>query len=228
MEGLLPRSLRGVPDSLQGWWSRADPADLEKLTLRSGRSDVLVTLARRLAGAEKVLDLGCGPGLLAREARRRDIVGVDMAARMVDVASQHMDLVIADNILEHFPSERFHAVVLCNVLEPYPQDMWHLLFRHCHEFLLPGGRLYVVVSLAGAAEGCLDLVFPSPATGSGGALSPEEVEQALMLACFDLDCVEILEARTSTQVSVLPGEEPKLERRSFALLTGIRPREEGT
>merc|ERR1712154_321776 len=110
--------LNGVPTALQSWWLRTDPADLERETLRSGRCDILSRVARQLKRDERVLDLGCGPGLLAQEAGRRDIMGVDMSPSMLESARRWMDFVIPDNMLEHFPGEPLDTVVLCNVLEP--------------------------------------------------------------------------------------------------------------
>lgn len=46
-----------------------------KETLRSGRIDVFARLKRLIRPQNAVLDLGCGPGILARELGRRDIVG---------------------------------------------------------------------------------------------------------------------------------------------------------
>ena len=64
----LPRQLHGVPDSLRAWWDRVDPKELEKSTVRSGRTELLGHLCRRLEKCSRVLDLGCGCGLLAKEA----------------------------------------------------------------------------------------------------------------------------------------------------------------
>lgn len=207
-----------------------DPDEFNSATDSSGRIIVLQGLAKRLQRAERVLDLGCGPGLLAREARRRDIIGFDMSDNMVEAASEYMDEVLSGNFLEYFPEERFNAVVLCNSLDAYPSDMWHLMFRHCFDFLLPGGRLYVGVaqSKGSRLDSALDIVFPT-SIGNGGAggvaLSPTDIEEALILAGFDLAETELYEAsfasRPSSAVSTASGT--GASRRPFAVVAGQRP-----
>jgi SAM-dependent methyltransferase len=226
----LPQKLRGVPDALRAWWARAEPAELERTTLRSGRSDVLAHVSQLLRAEEVVLDLGCGPGLLAKEAKRRDIVGLDMEPAMVKAARTWMDHVLEENLLEHYPVEPCDTVVLCNVLEPYPREVRRLVLGHAFEFLRPGGRVVLVMDLgralatdAGAATGCggFDLVFPE--ASGGKAARPEEIEEDLILSGFDLDSTELLTTKTLNHTAVLPGEEPKAECRSYAVLVGRSP-----
>ncbi|CAE8631233.1 unnamed protein product, partial [Polarella glacialis] len=81
----LPDKLHGVSDQLRSWWLRSDPAELDRATIASGRSKVLAHVSK-LLGAGLVLDLGCGPGLLAKQAGRRDVVGVDMSPAMLCAA----------------------------------------------------------------------------------------------------------------------------------------------
>jgi len=223
---LLHDSLDGVPDSLRTWWQSADPAALEKATVRSGRCDVLAHVTRLLHSSKTVLDLGCGAGLLAREAGRRDIVGVDMAPAMVRTAQQWMDIVLLDNILEHYPTERPDIVVLCNVLEPYSTDMRRLLFRHVFEFLKPGGHVIVVTAIGGLGnigsktETGLDLVFP---TVTDIVVEPNAIEEELMLEGLDRFSAELLETRTVNHAAAMPGEAPRTEKQSYAVIVGRKP-----
>lgn len=212
--------LNGVPTALQSWWFRTDPADLEKETLRAGRCDVLARVVRLLKPDDRVLDLGCGPGLLAKEAGRRDIMGVDMSPAMLEAARRWMDLVVPDNMLDHFPSELLDVVVLCNVLEPYPAQVRGVLFGHCREFLKAGGKVIVVVALnASATSSGLDMLFP-PCSGSGA--SPEDLEDEMEAAGLDLHSTEMVAVSTVDHTAVLPGEEPRAERRSYALMVSRR------
>lgn len=223
-------SLQGVPDALRQWWARVDPEELASATESSGRIIVLQGLVKRLQRAGTILDLGCGPGLLAREARRRDIVGLDMSAPMVAAAEAHMDEVLQRNFLDFFPSDRFDAVVLCNCLDAYPADIWHLMFRHCLDFLVPGGRLYVVAAQnrRSTLDCALDIVFPT-ALGNGAsggvALGPAEIEEGLILAGFDLADTELYEASFSSRPSSAASASGGLRapRRPFALVSGQRP-----
>eukprot|EP00929_Paragymnodinium_shiwhaense_P107103 TRINITY_DN73145_c0_g1_i1.p1 TRINITY_DN73145_c0_g1~~TRINITY_DN73145_c0_g1_i1.p1 ORF type:complete len:307 (-),score=98.38 TRINITY_DN73145_c0_g1_i1:111-1031(-) len=250
----LPARLHGVPDSLRNWWQRVEAQELERLTLRSGRTEVLAHVAKLIKSRKRVVDLGCGAGSLASEANRPDIVGVEMTPGMLRLARKKMEVVIPDNILEFYPSEPFDAAVLCNVLEPYGTEMWGVMFQHAFEFLNPGGVLVVVVQLLKSAAGrpgtarksegsggyngeakaddapapiaaateATDLVFPSHA--QAGGVQPDLVEEELALAGFDVDPPELLTTSTSDPMNSLPGEAPKTERRSFAVLTARKPR----
>jgi len=223
---LLPDSLHGVPDGLRSWWQAADPAALERATIRSGRCDVLAHITKLLRGSSIVLDLGCGAGLLAREAGRRDIVGVDMSPAMVRTAQQWMDVVLLDNILEHYPTEGPDAVVLCNVLEPYSTDMRRLLFKHVFQFLKPNGRVIVVTATGGLGnigsetETGLDLVFP---TVTDTVVQPNDIEEDLMLEGLERLSAELLETRTVNHAGAMPGEVPRTERRNYAVIVGRKP-----
>lgn len=224
-----------MPDSLRAWWARTDPSKLDKETLRSGRVDVFAAVKRLLRAEDRVLDLGCGPGLLARETGRRDIVGVDMSPAMVDAARQWMDEVVPENIFEHHPLDPVDAVVLTNVLEPYPAEVRQVLFRHCADFLSPGGRVIVVLATGGglgaspAVCSGLDLLFPSSSAGLGAGVAaapaPDDVEDDLVFAGLDVDSAELLETKTVDHTAALPGEEPRVERRAYALVVARKPRE---
>eukprot|EP00931_Biecheleriopsis_adriatica_P002624 TRINITY_DN103610_c0_g1_i1.p1 TRINITY_DN103610_c0_g1~~TRINITY_DN103610_c0_g1_i1.p1 ORF type:complete len:250 (+),score=51.31 TRINITY_DN103610_c0_g1_i1:88-750(+) len=206
--------MHGVPDSLRSWWSRIAPAELDRVTEDSGRSAVLEHVARLLRPSKRVLDLGCGSGLLARQADRPDILGVDMSPSMVAEASKHMDTALVENILEYFPSDCPDAVVLCNVLEPYSAEVRQLLFTHVLEFLAPGGQVIVVIGvgssgLGSEAESALDLVFPTATP-----IKPDVVEEDLALAGFEVAMPELVSIKPPAK------ETSKSERRSFAVIVG--------
>lgn len=233
--GSLPDQLHGVPDSLRTWWNGVDPKDLETATFRTGRNEVLTRIGQRVRSstraAGRIVDLGCGCGLLAKETGRRDIVGVDIAPAMIKAAQEVMDLVLPESFLEYYPSERFDIAVLCNVLEPYPEEIRALVFRHTFEFLNPGGQAIVVIhvrtssgSRPATADCSGDLVFP---TITGPPVRPDEIEEGLLYAGFNIAQCELVETKTLNHSSVMPGEEPKPERRISAIITGRKPLEPG-
>lgn len=70
-------------------------ADERPMTLARQRRDAILA-ALRAAGAERVLDLGCGDGKLIgsmlREPRFREIVGVDVSTRALTIAERKLKL----------------------------------------------------------------------------------------------------------------------------------------
>jgi 2-polyprenyl-6-hydroxyphenyl methylase/3-demethylubiquinone-9 3-methyltransferase len=86
-------------------------------------SDPLTT--KPLAGL-RVLDMGCGAGLLSEPLRRlgADVVGVDAASEVIDVARHHAETVELDIDYRQITAEeladageRFDAVVAMEILE---------------------------------------------------------------------------------------------------------------
>jgi SAM-dependent methyltransferase len=229
--GSLPQKLHGVSDASRSWWSRTDPAELLRVSDITGRLKAIERVSALVADRGRVLDLGCGPGLLAKAAGRRDIVGVDMSPQMIAAAQEWMDLVLPENLLEFYPSEPMDAVVMCNVLEPYPAEVRQLVLSHSLDFLAPGGLAVVVVAagasgLGSGSESGLDLLFP---TVAGGGAKPEDVEDDIQLAGFDLVSAELVDTRPpgtrpGTATSEATSEAAKLpDRKSFAVLVGRRP-----
>jgi SAM-dependent methyltransferase len=95
----------------------------------------------------RLLDVGCGHGLLIDEARRRgyEAEGLDLSARAVAYARQRLELPVSEIALEDIGNEqdgRWDAVVMADVLE-HLADPAAALVR-CHELLAPGGALLVV------------------------------------------------------------------------------------
>eukprot|EP00933_Yihiella_yeosuensis_P055756 TRINITY_DN54650_c0_g1_i1.p1 TRINITY_DN54650_c0_g1~~TRINITY_DN54650_c0_g1_i1.p1 ORF type:complete len:262 (-),score=53.80 TRINITY_DN54650_c0_g1_i1:15-773(-) len=213
----LPEKLEGVPDTLRSWWSRVKPEELRNATTTFGRIEVIEQVAQLLKPGEKVLDLGCGPGLLAQTASRRDIKGIDMAPAMIVAAQAWMDDVMPDNILEYFPSDSPDTVVLCNVLESYSAEVRSLLLRHVQQFLSPGGRVIIVIPVSSAAgpkdkgitvDTALDLLFPTAA-----AVQPDELEDELVMAGFNVNSPELVQIKKSEAG----------QRLMYAIMVGKKP-----
>jgi 2-polyprenyl-3-methyl-5-hydroxy-6-metoxy-1,4-benzoquinol methylase len=113
------------------------------------------------AGCERVLDVGCGEGMLALAMSRQvgHVTGIDLHAPTVELARQHaaagnIDYVVGDVLTHPFEPGSFDAVTSIAVvhhigLEPGLERMAQLV--------RPGGRL-VVIGLA-ATRTPIDLGF---------------------------------------------------------------------
>jgi 2-polyprenyl-6-hydroxyphenyl methylase/3-demethylubiquinone-9 3-methyltransferase len=115
----------------------------------------------------RVLDFGCGPGVIsmALAARGYQMTGVDGAPRMIELArtesarrglhGTRFDVVAAGELA--FPAESFDAVVCSSVIEYVPDDVE--LIGELAQVIAPGGHLLVSVpqseSVVGFAESAL-------------------------------------------------------------------------
>ncbi|WP_424641713.1 3' terminal RNA ribose 2'-O-methyltransferase Hen1 [Embleya sp. AB8] len=101
VEGVVPATemLATVPAGVltpaSGEPAVDDAGDERPLSLARQRRDAILA-ALRAAGAERVLDLGCGDGkligALLREPRFREIVGVDVSTRALTIAERKLKL----------------------------------------------------------------------------------------------------------------------------------------
>ena len=124
-----------------GWWQRgftegADPEYAEQ---------ILPLAAERLAGARRVLDVGCGEGQVARLAAagagRERVVGVDPTWAQLALAGERdggPSYARADAAKLPFPSASFDAVVACLVFEHI--DAVDEAVAEVGRVLCPGGR----------------------------------------------------------------------------------------
>jgi SAM-dependent methyltransferase len=105
----------------------------------------LLDMVGRYAPAGRLLDVGCGHGLLLDEARRRgyEVEGLELSAGAAAYARDVLGLTVHEHTLEaHSPAEGYAAVVMADVLEHLDDPVGAL--RRCRELLRPGGVLLVV------------------------------------------------------------------------------------
>jgi len=95
----------------------------------------------------RILDVGCGHGLVANEAALRSpdarVLGVDISE--TKIASARASVGSRTNIefrlapLESVPETGFDAVSLIDVLYLVPRDSWTAFLAACRDRLAPGG-----------------------------------------------------------------------------------------
>lgn len=101
------------------------------------------------AGAQRVLELGCGAGMLGRGLKARgvpEVVGVELDAHAAAQAATGLDRVLTgdlETMAFPFPEGYFDVLVAADVLE-HLRDPWGLL-RRLHPLLTHGAT--VIVSL---------------------------------------------------------------------------------
>ena len=122
-----------------------DDAYLVEETGRRATAASLLDLIGEHVGPGRLLDVGCGHGLLLDEARRRgfDVVGLELSRSAALHAREKLGLDVREVPLEEFDSwDSFDVVVLADVIE-HLEDPVSAIER-CARLLRPGGALCVV------------------------------------------------------------------------------------
>jgi SAM-dependent methyltransferase len=126
-------------------------ADDVYLSEEAGRRETarrLLGLIARHVPAGRLLDVGCGHGLLLDEARRRgyEVTGIELSSGAAEYAREVLELEVLEEPLEGFAAEQpdgaFQVVVLADVLEHLDDPVAAL--SACERLLAPGGALCVI------------------------------------------------------------------------------------
>jgi demethylmenaquinone methyltransferase/2-methoxy-6-polyprenyl-1,4-benzoquinol methylase/phosphoethanolamine N-methyltransferase len=127
--------------------------------LSLGRAPAIRRLAVELAQVspgDNVLDVGCGTGSLAIEAKAvagsaGEVHGIDAAPEMIDAARRkaakgRVDIDFQVGLIEDipFPDHRFDLAVSSFMLHHLPDDLKRKGFAEIHRVLRPGGRFLAV------------------------------------------------------------------------------------
>jgi SAM-dependent methyltransferase len=132
-------------DEHAGWWQRefTDGADPEY------EEQIIPLIEAHLAGAERVLDVGCGEGQVARRltAIGADVVGIDPTLAQVEMAGVRAGgPAYSRAAAEAIPvrTAAFDAVVMCLVIEHL--DPFEPSIREIARVLCPGGIFLLLVN----------------------------------------------------------------------------------
>ena len=163
--------MRSLAQSLMEWsplvrvyesrfWRRS-PLFAALLGISFEREYSLIAAAANLKGDERLLDLGCGPGIYARRFARRlprgHVTGLDLSAPMLRYASKraqtdgltNLQLIRGDAMELPFRSEAFQAVNCCGALHLFPAP--EQVLKEIHRILGAGGSLTLAVFRHGAS-----------------------------------------------------------------------------
>jgi SAM-dependent methyltransferase len=112
-----------------------------------------VTSAVHRSAAQKVLDIGCGPGYQLVHLQHCERWGVDMDAAILEVA-RNLDpgahLVHQTGAELPFEAESFDAAILSEVIEHVGDQNKALVIDEAHRVLRPGGTFVFTAPYAGA------------------------------------------------------------------------------
>ena len=134
-----------------------------------------------LKGADRVLDLGCGPGLALRALRDQGsstVLGIDRWPAFVDASTDGVPIVAHDLSLPmpFLESASFDGVLSHYALDYVSPICARQILREAHRVLAPGGRLALYLAAVGLAGGDQSRTV---------AYSPEAVRILLAEAGFE-------------------------------------------
>ena len=146
------RSLPGGGELHELYREMSDDAYLAEEEGRRATARRLLDLVGRYQPAGRLLEVGCGHGLLLDEARRRgyEVSGVELSASAAGYARDVLGLDVREQPLENMDArEGFAVIVMADVIEHLDDPVAAL--DQCRDLLAPGGVLCVVTPDPSAA-----------------------------------------------------------------------------
>lgn len=143
-------------------WNRAAPTYETSFATATRQFVPALLEAASVGTGHRVLDIACGPGFLAAQARRlgAEAIGLDFSPSMLILArSRHPDLTFdhADAEALPYPDAQFDAVVSNFGIHHVPRPA--LALREAYRVLRPGGRLAFTIWATPAENIAWKLLF---------------------------------------------------------------------
>ncbi len=108
-----------------------------------------IEFAGLLMDGFKILDLGCGPGNVAKQLcalKRLEVTGIDLSSEMLEIARINVPggkFFLQDSRTANFPSEYFDAVVLSFSIVHLDDDEAYEVLANAAKWLREDGYLYL-------------------------------------------------------------------------------------
>jgi SAM-dependent methyltransferase len=127
--------------------------------------DENLALLRHSPSGGRVLDVGCGSGLLGERLREQGntVWGIDLAEEVADAATKRLDRFLLEDVsdgaavADRIGEQRFDTIVFADVIEHLPDPIGTL--RSYLRFLAPEGRVLVSVPNVAVWNVRLGLLF---------------------------------------------------------------------
>ena len=128
------------------WWNKRGPYKFIHLLTPIRLKYISDNL--KLKGS-KILDLGCGGGLLSEAMTNcgADVIGIDASLKTIEIAKKHakeqnLKIKYINTDIESFDhKEKFDAVICFELIEHVPDP--NELIKHMSRFIKPNGKLFL-------------------------------------------------------------------------------------
>lgn len=130
---------------LPAYQETSDALYLSEVRGRAWSARSILKRVERVAGTGRLLDVGCGAGILLSVAKGKwDVMGVEVSHEAAAEARKRFGVNVVENTLEQasFPPDSYDAITMLDVIEHIPDPAGTL--REAQRILKPGGVLFVL------------------------------------------------------------------------------------